>query len=1164
MMAQPNLWQKLWWWLTPLGRVRLALSSVQQTSDLTRTRARLRSALDVLRHPQRTADTEAVALLPLVLEHLVDLALRQADLSEAAAFLSDLDATGAAATVRLDLRWRLIQALIQTAGHSAALSQARLYVADASSDAERVAELLRNWLTEADAPNARQLAEAVTPHLQANGLVETLRMLCLSPEEFEDRNEGARFASRTQPDLLAPWGSLQCEAHLLRAKCAEPVGQWDQMLSETQAALSLMPDADAPRYWNARALLLNRRSGEVEAELSRPPHLSTPRWQRLLGIAALTTQPILDRVEPCLRAVEGAEGKLGKAEMWLAVTALEAALRPVVDDAHDRLVAIAAFSERLMRTVGRLPWGAYNLALKEICVDRAFERADQRLTTGVNAPPDGCPVHLLRATCAAILGRGDELAQVLNITTVPADFAGDEQFFAAVQQVFSHLQSGEDFADADTLLAALNRSAGRLVRSLPILTAIRALLQDFLTAAAGQVNEFVQPASFDVLADSAWAQWLWQRFWLTRTPIPEISAALASSAPGLLHPALLWERAAWLQEFSATLPSSLLSLMTADLTRFRESVTLLDGFAWKRLWELRNGLMMLDDQPGDAIAGQADPNPACPWWSEDNPLQTLAQQEAQIELCYLEGRRFLRRRLQEEALERFRQARSFCGETGLVSHLAAARFAPLLDYWEGVTLAHLHRVRQAREKLQACLNGPKSVEARAQLGLLAVAQGDHDAAAEYLQQIPDPKPACAKYLAALLAERQGDAAEARHWLDNIESTAPRASVYVAAAHRLHGAIEERAGNSIAAVERYRRALSCWQNDFASAARLGRIWLREAYDRIRRRENVAPEPALDGRWSAVSNVGWATLLPTLHDWLVTAAQWADRPTRLTLPPALLQSPAGAALKRLVVWTLMATGQTGKAAEVARAWAAQDAADPHLAAAVAILNGAGDLSALYLNGGGGTARAQVEALTARLAAVRARLSSDPAIVFWYDAARLLLDPALLEREQPFATVLSDGNRPPSQRALAAVVGLFSPDAAHRQRAADLCQQLLTDGAFADETTQAAVTCLTACVSGSDGDFLNGYNVIEQDLSVLPCDEAEIYVAASEARLRVGAIDDITHGFIPDSLTELTHPDVRRVIGLAYARRAARDAEKDVRAALNDLEQAMELLETSEVTT
>ena len=112
------------------------------------------------------------------------------------------------------------------------------------------------------------------------------------------------------------------------------------------------------------------------------------------------------------------------------------------------------------------------------------------------------------------------------------------------------------------------------------------------------------------------------------------------------------------------------------------------------------------------------------------------------------------------------------------------------------------------------------------------------------------------------------------------------------------------------------------------------------------------------------------------------------------------------------------------------------------------------------------------------------------------------------------------------------------------------------------KAVVSCLVAYVGASDNEFLEHYSTVERNLSAMPCDEGELYVAACRARLRVGAIDAITHGFIPDSLAELTNPEVRRMVGLGYAQRAARSAEKDVRAALNDLEQAIELLGCAEI--
>jgi hypothetical protein len=102
-----------------------------------------------------------------------------------------------------------------------------------------------------------------------------------------------------------------------------------------------------------------------------------------------------------------------------------------------------------------------------------------------------------------------------------------------------------------------------------------------------------------------------------------------------------------------------------------------------------------------------------------------------------------------------------------------------------------------------------------------------------------------------------------------------------------------------------------------------------------------------------------------------------------------------------------------------------------------------------------------------------------------------------------------------------------------------------------------CLASCLDGTDEELLAGYSRVEHHEAAIPCDLADLFVRAAQARLRTVGADAVLNGHIPDSLAALSDPGVRRVLGLAYAQRAARNAEHDVRAALSDLDQALELL-------
>ena len=937
------------------------------------------------------------------------------------------------------------------------------------------------------------------------------------------------------------------------------------METETASALLLAPDACEPHYWHARALLHVGRSPEAKAELAALPGPARPAHERLLAIAALAVGRELDQVEACVRAVAGAWGELGPAELRLALVHLEVNLQPAVGDSAERLARVGDFSRMVMEAVGPLPWARYNVAVKKVVVDRDdFQGAALLLSEPVTAPPRGYPTYLLRAACDTILGRFGELFGVLKDSAgMHEEFAGDESCFMAALQVLRHLVANDDLAETVAHVRRMDLASAKLVQEVPELTGICLLLRDLVADEAAGTGQAL--ASRDLVA-SPWAEWIRLRLWLTRTPIAEIPAALEASLPKTAHAELIWERATWAQDFEAVAGGShVLQAMEA----FPTLRPLLEGAfpfpssssVWWRLLELRHSLVLLDGQMPEGH----DPMSAymmgpCPWIPTDSPLQPWAQREALVELCYLEGRHALRRRCGEEALWWFSGAGGHapCDGDSLGDRLTRGRFGPLLAYWRGVTLAHLGRLQDAKEALGRCLSGPKAVEARVQLGFVAAAEGDLETARRCVSETPEPHVVSTRYLAGLLAERSGSMDEAREGLTRlVQANSGRRSIYVAAAERLLGLLDEREDEA-SGPARYRSVLSCCPTDPVAASRLGRVWLRDAYHRIRSGQEIQAEPLLDSLWDLIGTGDWAACLPVLHNLLLSADGGLDADGFSFDPGWPPFSSAGRqAFARLAVRVLLGLGQTDRAVEVAEALAAKNPESQHMAAVVAILGGARSLTAACQQGDTGAVRTTAKQLAASLDEVRSQLPSDPAIAFWHDVARALSDPELLEVQELFRTILSDDGRPSTQRALAAALGLFCGNGETRDQAAELCRRLVSAEAFADATTTTVVLCLAAYASGSDQEFLEAYTVQEKDLSAFLCDERALYVAACEARLRTGQVDAITQGIVPDSLAELDDPEVRRLFGLAYAQRAAREADKDARAALKDLEQAAELL-------
>lgn len=338
-------------------------------------------------------------------------------------------------------------------------------------------------------------------------------------------------------------------------------------------------------------------------------------------------------------------------------------------------------------------------------------------------------------------------------------------------------------------------------------------------------------------------------------------------------------------------------------------------------------------------------------------------------------------------------------------------------------------------------------------------------------------------------------------------------------------------------------------------------MRETLEKIRHGHDTVPDPLQDAQWDAIAGQKGAGMLIALRALMLACGAIGDTASRHRVPSSLIYSIHSAALRRLAIRALLSLGHVEEATQAATAWAHETTEDPHLFAVALILTARQDFVASCQSSASGQAGARMAELVESFSDARSKLPADPCLAFWHALARVVLDPSLPARENVFEGVLSDERLAADRRAIAALFDLFAEDPQRRQDAADVCRRLTAEGAIGNERARAVVSCLAAYVSGDDNDFLQHYRALERELSLFPCDEATMYRAASEARLRIGAVDEVTGGFIPDALADLSDPGVRRVMGFAYAQQAARQAEQSPRTAILDLYQALELLESDD---
>jgi hypothetical protein len=143
---------------------------------------------------------------------------------------------------------------------------------------------------------------------------------------------------------------------------------------------------------------------------------------------------------------------------------------------------------------------------------------------------------------------------------------------------------------------------------------------------------------------------------------------------------------------------------------------------------------------------------------------------------------------------------------------------------------------------------------------------------------------------------------------------------------------------------------------------------------------------------------------------------------------------------------------------------------------------------------------------------------------------------------------------------VVRLWSNDPQQRTDAAKELQSVINnDGIAWSEPQKLLISCLTARELTIEDEHVKQYEYLEPILDELPVSGVEMWLSASRIRLQRKDWKSLLESELPDCVADLSNPQVRLIIGLAYTIAAADDCVKgNMRAALQKIRQAQDNLE------
>lgn len=579
-------------------------------------------------------------------------------------------------------------------------------------------------------------------------------------------------------------------------------------------------------------------------------------------------------------------------------------------------------------------------------------------------------------------------------------------------------------------------------------------------------------------------------------------------------------------------------------------------------------------------------------WGVGERVSDLIVQELKLEDDFGKARLQLRQRNLQHASSLFE---TLLKDLQSRPRLSRLWWEPAVRYWLGVTYARRGLLEEARNELERTVDTVKGSDARAQLALLALSQGDLNDAECWIRDACAVTPGV-HYASALLLSRRGEMERAETFLQSFEKQFTDPAVpYGPASRRLRAVLQERIGSRARAARAYGAILDATPGDGVTIARLLRIrvkrliesigggdnllnmpsisppdeceldlpmpvWFKE-WQRVERTLMCSPEELSDGRDDLVK----AAIQGGLQSPWLSLLLW--RLARLNKPELVsalfmrtLETSAGsgrgsmynedgldpARLDLLAEQLTKAGSDTERGAgliaarvyllwkELSEAWRVlSDDSEKDVAERRIALRGYAKVQAEELR------RVSVESPSANPSiwvdladAFASALEEEPEAQSSSDEARE--DGSIYDR------LFRSGAEPLTTDAIAVLLNSFGDDSSLPAAPA-----LLRDA-------------LTRLGNQDWEGFTKAYAGLKSDLCTLPVPAADLWLAWAQSRLLADDVDAVLTCELPDCLTDLSHVGVRSLIGVAYAKAAtASHARGDNRSALAQSRQALSTL-------
>lgn len=1160
-VPKQSLLQRVFGGFTLLGRARGCLWRTYHNPSATALQ-RAERMVRRLQTSQRQTDPAISQVLWALLSFLVWRQSCSGDIQRACIWLHELDKCVDPEPLlrqRVELRRTVMQQLRMCSDNKQYVEEAKRFFADPAvgrDDAVAVFDIVRTCYDGISPRDCRAVIAESNSLLSQSRTLKSLRALCECPPRFENAQEASHWVSQVDLKHVRQSKTILADGLLVHVRAAEWRDAINDMEAHARKALAVAPEHLSARYWLARAQLY-RADNSPAAEWSPDDWPKSPEWSRLHKLVTLYCEPSLDRAEATLPILRESDPSPDWRERQLAVRLIRAAIQIDPQWDNSSVAQCAGICQQLQFLLGTPPWTRPPIALNEICLG-----GQERYLAAISLLENG---DVIREEYAADLAC---IARILAGAVRDAGTSMEEHAFAPIETAMSHVLSHiEDCphisrtghpntrsldGELETLLG--NRWCRRFPHLATVVRLLRSglgLSADFSTLTPQQLPE---PPAGDV---PPWIVWLHARICLTQwaawqTDSPPVE--LDVNQPGVAAAVESW----W----------SLYGRASGSPPPI-----------------VKASRQTLGVEPATPI-GEASP-PSRAEKEHLGPLcESLVRREAALTATLRQARKEIADGHGASATERLTRARRKLAD---FPKMAAIWWGPALDYYYGVAMTRCNRSRAA-EVFEKQGDGPKGLEARAQMALLALERGDLDAAEAAIREIPQRCPAVL-FAQALLAERREDVKQARELLQSYDTTFGEiVSPYRLASRQLLAAIEERQGNEPEAERLHCETLAEYPKDRVTSARLGKLLLRNFYEGS---FTGAPDASIGPLLSAAAEADPAyrpvqflhslltSPLPGIQDIGVQVAE---------LPNSARQAFAWS---QVMARRFIESHKPHKAQAVLESHDVQDAPAWHLRTrrvlqawflckhvwmpdsasdrqnvereVVRILQ-ENEVSAI------GSADEEADAPVCNAGVSPQFLAAFEALSRWFEQHNIPADNSVLRNWQYLVAQvpnLCEANDDTWDVArwerlqpwpMAAIPVLWAGHPVQRSKAADMLAASLENrnpGWY--EEQQLLLNALLAWARNRDDEYLETYASLESALEDLPVREPDLWLAASMLWFQRRNWRQLLDTDLPDCVADLADPNVRTLIGLAYARAACEQSVKgDERTASRKARQASATLE------